>query len=1179
MFLDLDSEPTQEPTSATLLKKASDTTQTSKQHQKEQESEEEAATQKLEQEQEQELPIVLKKEAAAPTTEITTLSEAPTQETKSYVLTMASIQPGLLESNILEEMQKMSTNQQQQHVPMKELSQVAPEASECQAVPIKVPEPISIDMSEENAWVALDDGVEETATIGNTAQLTSKEAYQNKSECHEQEQEKHEPAEPESHIVAVKVMDKEKNDVNQQYSTSSSAMEGASSSSVDWVETAQTIIESESVPLPVDTAWHDSAPSLPSWDVASEHVATVALQCLSRDKDMELSYVAILSAITVLQSKQDQSPLEEDQFDEQTNHYLQGARNKVARTYSQIMSIMCRSKVAEDLGKETLRQGVMSAEALYTQFYGSIQQAGYDLEDNAHISMAQYWMDHKKIEEAQECLGRVEPARWTGPAYRLAITCLLFSKPRHIQDAETLLQKYVDSKGSDEQRSVEEESKIRTWFKLQVDASKWEEVKAQYELRRTRLVYGPSNTERKEPATIEAESKLTPQALHQHQLQEQLASPRQSLHEYSKSVASSTTSSSHRRSPSSQYAGSQSGHRRTPSGHQRTPSVATSWPSGATAKLSVSAPAPTLAAPVAATKGAFSFLSSLKFTKTSETDAAAALPSRMNVNRHLIVLDNVMLEECITYGEFEYGWNHVYEKMGPALEDSDTAKIAMRLCTRAFLGHSGLDCNYPGALHIMARDIQFEDDQEETVALNHDSTSSTSCTSRQDSEIWEARAWAIYNKAMMSPHTFLSINSGSTTNSQPPSTAGNVGHVQPASGTTALSSSKSGTTTMSMFLHDILTIAIHSPELSSRYLKAFKIYSAIRSENQSQGHLRDPFVMSCMIKAIYDATLSVIHNPDQMPPVPENRRESIKHHRRSSSLSLNQSQPMTLGPLMDLAFEIYADMRNVGSIRHLPSLVILSPSSPVGKTYRKNSNSFSGMALPAMTAASNTSSASSTVDPSEIGTISTISISPRASFTALTMPVFQELNPSLKPNLQARRLPTELYLALLHLCIQMPVYRISSQVVKTIVADMTMESGRQLHRLDHHLAAALQCFHDTWMVCPRTESSNDGDDGVSKKCVYFEWMYQSEAYVQEQIEASRRLSAVSSASSTTSNHAAEEIHCEGADVDADDQEGEETCNDRLYWDLWSSEDMALKEIRFSTVKAKMLWKHVAQVLV
>jgi hypothetical protein len=126
-----------------------------------------------------------------------------------------------------------------------------------------------------------------------------------------------------------------------------------------------------------DSVTVESTHSLSSWDMASETVANVALQCLSKDRDMELSYVAILSAMTVLQTDQDQNTLDEQ---EHLGKEIVESKRRVAGFYSRILSLMCVPSTVESLGKEIQQQGVMAPESLYSQFYGSIQQAGYELE-------------------------------------------------------------------------------------------------------------------------------------------------------------------------------------------------------------------------------------------------------------------------------------------------------------------------------------------------------------------------------------------------------------------------------------------------------------------------------------------------------------------------------------------------------------------------------------------------------------------------------------------------------------------------------------------------------------------------------------------------------------------------------------------------------------------------------
>jgi hypothetical protein len=259
---------------------------------------------------------------------------------------------------------------------------------------------------------------------------------------------------------------------------------------------------------------------------------------------------------------------------------------------------------------------------------------------------------------------------------------------------------------------------------------------------------------------------------------------------------------------------------------------------------------------------------------------------------------------------------------------------------------------------------------------------------------------------------------------------------------------------------------------------------------------------------------------------------------------------MTLGPLMDLAFEIYADLRNVGPIRHLPALINAHCGTPrCGTPTGDRSNRLSGSHLPD----------SIYQERTRTPTSSSISISPRASFNLSRISDFQELNSTLKPNIQASHLPAELYLALLHLCIQMPVYRISGQVVTTIISDMTSSAGYPLHRIDYHLAAALQCYHDSWMVC---SSSEEVAGEKKEKCVYREWMYQSDEYVNEYIQQSLK---------NESNPPPSEMTPATSDE-------KKTCNDNLYWNIWSENDTALKDIRYTPERAEMLWKHISQVL-
>ncbi|KAG0046956.1 hypothetical protein BGZ83_007886 [Gryganskiella cystojenkinii] len=869
--------------------------------------------------------------------------------------------------------------------------------------------------------------------------------------------------------------------------------------------------------------------TLSSWDMASETVANVALQCLSKDKDMELSYVALLSALTVLQTEQDQSTTIIEQ--ESASKEIVEAKKRVAGVYSRILSLMCVPSTVDGLAKEIQQQGVMAPESLYSQFYGSIQQAGYDLQDEAYLAMAQYWMNRGNFEDAQECLHRIDTASWSGPAYRTSIRCLLMSKPRQLRDAESTLHHWITLQ-------PDQENKSRAWFQLQLEASRWEDAKTLYERKRSRLLDAPTNLDR---VNAEAETRLTPQALHDHQLHEQQSmSPPRQTHQRSVSITSSTTTSSLRHSPTQKVI-SVSGHQRSPSGQQRTPATATAWPSGAAANATATA------APTAVAKGTFSFLSSFKFgAKSSEGSTATttagstvhtALPSRLNVSRHLTVLDNIMLEDCIAHKQFEYGWRNIYERMGPSLEDGDTSRIAMRLCRRAFLGHGGLSLDQPGSPNTVAKDTYFD-----AIDLDVLKDDSLPKPSDRDPALWEARAWVIYNKAMLNPHALHSKTTGATT---PLLLPGDL------AGT--------GSSPMAMFWHDILTISIHSPEVSSRYLKCFKVYVSIRSDPLHHQQLRDPFVMSCMLKGVYDAALAIVHNADQPPsPLPADQSlEALKRHRRTSSLSLNRKQPITLGPIIDLAFEIYADMRQVGPIRHLPSLLTLAPSSP-SKGSQKGSETPPRVSL----AESRRSDVLDNKVPStEISRKSSVSVSSRSSIGDLSMPVFQDLNPTLKPNPQAKSLPVQLYLGWLHLCIQVPVFRLSSMVVKTIVADLHQsEAGAKAIRQDNHLAVALQSYHDTWM-CSQVSLTAE-EESSTTSCVFFESMYKpldpNESQSEEPLLKENEI----------------EVAVDGEAGSAVSS----SCNENLHWDLWSDSDPALKDVQFTPQRATKLWDHVAQAL-
>ncbi|KAF9147852.1 hypothetical protein BG015_010437 [Linnemannia schmuckeri] len=1092
------------------------------------------------------------------------------------------------------------------------------------------------------------------------------------------------------------------------------------------------------------------------WSVSSERIVNGAIQCLTETQDMELSYVSLLSAITVLNHRQsDRGSDDHEEVNDKTapeNVNVVAAaqirdEDPVSKLYAQLLGIMTRPSVAEELSKETLRQGVITLDTLYIRLYKAILNAGYQLQDEDHVRLGQFLFDRQNTEDALYCLDKIDLTRWTSHIYRLAISCHLFTKPRHLHEAEILLDQYLahnkalsssssscsssignqggPRQGSRESRDTEREqfnkSLIQIWFKQQLDASKWDEIKVQYERRRARLLDAPSNIER-------LASMLDKESL-------------------------SAGLNGHRRGGSSVSRASvvaEHGSVASGSAESLAAEAAAETTGAALAPTSVSPEPPAVTA--SPKRPSFSLFSAFRSSKLTITTAPvptiqtrdlsrpspllSASTNTIQVNRHLTILDNGMLEECVNHKQFEYGWS-IYERMGPSLEDKDTAKIVMRLCKRAFLGHGGLGPNLPGSPRILAKDVDFEDEavRSATAELgDRDARTGTGLervkTVQEDPEIWEARAWVIYNKAMMNPYFLNSTGSPSNSPTQAQSSGvapgatlstPTIAGANRGNGTlTSPLSSMAGTTALSVFLHNILTVAINSQERSSRYLKAFRIYSTMRNDplNQYQSQLRDPFVMTCMIKAIYDTVLILVRAQDQQRQQLQQQQSchsaAATQQRQGSVSSLapnqQQKQQMTIGPLIDLAFEIYADMRNVGPIRHLPRLSALAPSTPIPKTPQTaqaatgGSNGGSSMSIFFQLSSRAPTSVSTAVDLSACGvtapssgvptantantpttsttknSVSSITGSYASTTSSNSSPpsfpcVLQDLNLTLQPTIQARRLPTELYLALLHLCIQVPLsgVSVSSQVVKTIVADMvSTKPGQQPANLDRHLAAALQVYHDRWMCrtvelkgrrrCQNSSGNDKGrsgesevgeegeldevdleseeveqnDDDISEEeaeegvCIFHGWMYRPEEYVLKYMASSSSSSSSSdladnnttttdvnelSLPSTDERDSPFEVSEYDADLDeldryldekkvglsdasevnniSSDRRGlnpsegagtnswmdgldHDTCNGRFYWDMWSREDSVLQEIRFSRRRARMLWRHVAE---
>ncbi|KAF9102387.1 hypothetical protein BGX29_004649 [Mortierella sp. GBA35] len=474
-----------------------------------------------------------------------------------------------------------------------------------------------------------------------------------------------------------------------------------------------------------------------SWKVACEHVITIAIQCLTETKDMEQSHISLLSAITVLNSRQEDSNGEDDtQADMDTGvHVGLGAYGPVGKLCAQLLGIMIQASVAGGLDKETLRQGVFSPVSLYIRLYMAIQNAGYHLQNEDHIGLGQFLFDRQNTEDALFCLNKIDTSRWTSHTYRLAI-CHLFSKSRHLHEAEILFDQYLAHnksqsathgttppsssssklsefrRGSRSPRDQEGEqfnkNLIQTWFNQKLDASKWDEIKDQYERRRTRLLDAPRNIERLSASLLDRDS-------------------------LSSQVGGGGAS----------HASIAVDHGSVVSGSSESLAVGTTAAVASTTRIATEPPVST--APTK--RSSFSVFSVFRSSKTSTASPVPAIQTKsthdmssrqsptpsastIQVNRHLTILDNGMLEECVNHKQFEYGWS-IYERMGSILEVKDTAKIAMRLCKRAFLGHGGLGPNFPGSPGALAKDVYFED---EDAVSQEGSTRSEAVAGRRDEQ-------------------------------------------------------------------------------------------------------------------------------------------------------------------------------------------------------------------------------------------------------------------------------------------------------------------------------------------------------------------------------------------------------------------------------------------------------------
>lgn len=118
----------------------------------------------------------------------------------------------------------------------------------------------------------------------------------------------------------------------------------------------------------------DHLPEKPCWHDTNAVVATSAIQCLTKAKDMELSYVAILSAINILATHH----VSTDDKDDATR--ANAKARHVEKLYSILIRIMTQKNISGRLGQETVRQGDLSPETLYLQLYSSVLAANYHLQ-------------------------------------------------------------------------------------------------------------------------------------------------------------------------------------------------------------------------------------------------------------------------------------------------------------------------------------------------------------------------------------------------------------------------------------------------------------------------------------------------------------------------------------------------------------------------------------------------------------------------------------------------------------------------------------------------------------------------------------------------------------------------------------------------------------------------------
>jgi len=102
-------------------------------------------------------------------------------------------------------------------------------------------------------------------------------------------------------------------------------------------------------------------PKAHSWEAASENVVRNTIRSLTEDKDMERSYVSVLSTINELGCRFD--------GDDSSNASPATKADQLAPRSTKLLMILTRDDIVQALFQETRRQGVAAPHTLYFQLY------------------------------------------------------------------------------------------------------------------------------------------------------------------------------------------------------------------------------------------------------------------------------------------------------------------------------------------------------------------------------------------------------------------------------------------------------------------------------------------------------------------------------------------------------------------------------------------------------------------------------------------------------------------------------------------------------------------------------------------------------------------------------------------------------------------------------------------